>query len=42
MVTTVVDDDHHTFETFGVLPGSKKVMEMMTISYVRKQDATAH
>ena len=42
MVTTVLDGDHHTFEMFGVPPGSNKEMELTTISYVRKQDGTAH
>ena len=37
MVTTVIDDNHHTFEMFGVPPGGKKEMKMMTIDYVRKQ-----
>ena len=37
MVTTVTDDDHHTFEMFGVPPGGKKEMKMMTIDYARKQ-----
>jgi uncharacterized protein DUF1579 len=36
MVTTVIDDDHHTFEMFAVPPGGKKEMKMMTIDYVRK------
>ena len=42
MVTTVVDDDHHTLEMFGVPPGGKQEMKVMTIHYVRKQDAAAH
>jgi hypothetical protein len=42
MVTTVTDDSHHTLEMFGVPPGGKKEMKMMTINYVRKQDAAAH
>jgi len=36
MVTTVIDDNHHTFELYGVPPGGKKEMKMMTIDYVRK------
>ncbi len=37
MVTTVVDDDHHTYEMFGTPPGGKKEMKIMTIDYVRRQ-----
>jgi uncharacterized protein DUF1579 len=37
MVTTITDDDHHTFEMFGVPPGGKKEMKMMTLEYTRKQ-----
>jgi hypothetical protein len=37
MVTTMIDNDHHTFEMFGVPPGGKKEMKMMTIDYARKQ-----
>ncbi len=37
MVTTVVDDDHHTFEMYGVPPGQKKEMKTMVIEYSRKQ-----
>ncbi len=37
MVTTITDDDHHTLEMFGVAPGTKKEMKMMTIEYARKQ-----
>jgi hypothetical protein len=37
MVTTVMDDNHHTFEMYGTPPGAKKEMKMMTIDYVRKQ-----
>jgi len=37
MVTTIVDDDHHTLEMFGTPPGVKKEMKVMTINYVRKQ-----
>lgn len=36
MVMTLTDKDHHTFEMFGVPPGGKKEMKMMTIDYVRK------
>ena len=36
MVTTVMDDNHHTFEMFTVPPGAKKEMKTMTIDYVRK------
>jgi hypothetical protein len=36
MVTTIVDDDHHTMEMFGVPPGGKKEMKTMTIEYTRK------
>jgi hypothetical protein len=36
MVTTIVDDDHHTFEMYGTPPGAKKEMKMMTIEYSRK------
>ncbi len=42
MVTTVIDDNHHTLEMFGVPPGGKKEMKTMTIDYMRKQDAAAH
>jgi hypothetical protein len=37
MVTTVIDDNHHTLEMYGTPPGGKKEMKMMTIDYVRKQ-----
>ena len=37
MVTTVIDDNHHTVEMFDVPPGGKKEAKMMTIDYVRKQ-----
>lgn len=37
MVTTFVDDDHHTFEMYGVPPGGKKEMKMMTLEYSRKK-----
>ena len=36
MVTTIVDDDHHTFEMYGTPPGAKKEMKTMTIEYSRK------
>ena len=36
MVTTMTDKDHHIFEMFGVPPGGKKEMKIMTIDYVRK------
>jgi hypothetical protein len=36
MVTTIKDDDHHTFEMYGTPPGGKKEMKMMTIEYSRK------
>ena len=36
MVTTFVDDDHHTFEMYGTPPGGKKEMKMLTIEYSRK------
>jgi uncharacterized protein DUF1579 len=36
MVTTIADDDHHTFEMFAVPPGAKKEMKTMTIEYTRK------
>jgi len=37
MVTTVIDDNHHTFEMWGTPPGAKKEMKVMSIDYVRKQ-----
>lgn len=37
MVTTVIDDNHHTFEMFSVPPGAKKEAKTMTIDYMRKQ-----
>jgi uncharacterized protein DUF1579 len=37
MVSTMIDDDHHTFEMYGVPPGAKKEMKMMTIEYSRKK-----
>jgi hypothetical protein len=36
MVTTFVDDDHHTFEMYTVPPGAKKEMKTMVIEYSRK------
>ena len=36
MVTTIVDDNHHTFEMYSVPPGAKKEMKTMTIEYSRK------
>ncbi len=36
MVTRIADDDHRTFEMYGVPPGGKKEMKMMTIEYSRK------
>ena len=36
MVTTIVDDNHHTFEMYGTPPGAKKETKMMTIEYSRK------
>ena len=39
MVTTLIDDNHHTFEMFGTPPGAKKEMKVMTIDYVRKQES---
>ena len=36
MVTTIVDDDHHTLEMYAVPPGAKKEMKTMTIEYTRK------
>jgi hypothetical protein len=40
MVTTFTDDDHHTFDMFGVPPGGKKEMKMMTITYARQSSAS--
>ena len=37
MVTTFVDDDHHTLEMYSVPPGAKKEMKTMTIEYSRKK-----
>ena len=39
IVVTVIDDNHHTMEMFGMPPGAKKEMKMMTIDYVRKSDS---
>lgn len=36
MITTILDDNHHTFEMFSIPPGAKKEMKTMTIDYVRK------
>jgi uncharacterized protein DUF1579 len=36
MITTVLDDNHHTFEMFNTPPGAKKEMKTMSIDYVRK------
>jgi hypothetical protein len=36
MITTIVDDNHHTFEMYSVPPGQKKEMKTMTIEYTRK------
>lgn len=36
MVTTIVDDDHHTLDMYSVPPGAKKEMKTMTIEYTRK------
>jgi len=36
IVTTVIDDNHHTMEMYGVPFGAKKEMKVMTIDYVRK------
>ena len=36
LVTTVIDDNHHTFEMYSVPPGAKKEMKTMTIDYKRK------
>jgi len=37
MISTVIDDNHHTFEMYSVPPGAKKEAKTMTIDYVRKQ-----
>ena len=36
MVSTIVDDDHHTLDMYSVPPGGKKEMKTMTIEYSRK------
>ena len=36
MVTTVMDDNHHTFEMYSTPPGAKKEMKTMSIDYARK------
>jgi len=36
MVTTIVDDDHHTLDMYSVPPGAKKETKTMTIEYTRK------
>lgn len=36
MVTTIVDDDHHTLDMYTIPPGAKKEMKTMTIEYTRK------
>jgi hypothetical protein len=36
MVTTIVDDDHHTMEMWSTPPGAKKEMKTMVIEYSRK------
>lgn len=41
MVTTIIDDNHHTFEMFGVPHGGKKEMKMMTIDYVRQSSSAS-
>jgi hypothetical protein len=41
MVTTTIDNDHHTFEMFAVPHGAKKEVKMMTIDYVRKGDSAS-
>ena len=40
-VTTIIDDDHHTFEMFGTPPGVKKEMKVMSIDYVRAGSAAS-
>jgi len=37
MVTTLLDDDHHTFDMYSTPPGAKKEMKTMTIEYARKK-----
>ena len=41
MVTTVIDDNHHTLEMFTVPPGGKKEAKVMAIDYMRKQESAA-
>ncbi|TMQ62206.1 MAG: DUF1579 domain-containing protein [Candidatus Eisenbacteria bacterium] len=36
MVSTMVDDNHHTFEMFGASPKGKGELKMMQIDYARK------
>jgi hypothetical protein len=36
LVTTIVDDDHHTFDYYSVPPGGKKEMKTMIIADTRK------
>ena len=36
MVSTIVDDDHHSMDMYSVPPGGKKEMKTMTIEYTRK------
>jgi len=36
MVSTIVDDDHHTLDMYSVPPGGKKEMKTMNIEYSRK------
>ena len=36
MVTTIVDDNHHTLAMYSMPPGAKKEMKTMTIEYTRK------
>ena len=40
MVTTTIDDDHHTFEMFSIPFGAKKEAKTMSIDYVRKSSAS--
>jgi len=41
MVTTIIDDNHHTFEMYGTPPGVKKEMKVMTIDYQRSTDSAS-
>lgn len=41
MVTTLIDDNHHTFEIYGTPPGVKKEMKVMTIDYQRATDSAS-